>query len=1430
MDDDESGGSDFNSSDGGSGSWSPSPSHRANQHVPNREGGYGRMEPKQLLSNDFYTRQFAQQRPEDSDENFEEESDEEGDKLEVQRQHQGHVGVDREDGGLESDYDGESDYNGVYEETQLLEQYNAAHYSKVDHEEKLRCREQAELPYSTDNNRQKLRAKPAYEETQLLENYDFGAHGHAQHEKGGNSRDLQTLQHEKVDSDAETADEGEPTEAVESDASSEDEATTSRQDQQEGAWKEKPNSRFRQERMCEFDMDLNVSLEEEMDCEYYGEPRNYNSQVVHTETQLVQNTEAQSVPNIETQLVPNTETQLVCDTFRGWQCDTQLVSTTGKEFLDNISTSYTKAAATDAKELPYAANPSSSFCRELPSLTTESKLKAIPSASEASEGSPFQSCVGTIHAESMRMAAMQPLTWFPKVKLDDHIFRSSKSYPLFRNRREAGKSDHRGEHFSCEPEWMRDYGSKGDSSMKKNLVEIIGAPVLSSGQEFAVSKDNKLSGMLSSVQGDATEQVWNKGRGDSLFGTSNTPGSSYKGTTGKTGIGSRFLQIESALPRRSSFGPRLPSPTGSMNYLDSMEPGDEVQAQALDMVDKLVWLNTADATPESPPRKYKKSFSGLPPASSTLTNPALQVFEFEDTPLTKGEKTYGDLSLIKEIQAGWKKKAEQNHLALTARKGKEKEAASLPEGERLSKLLTESDLDKICEPRLPFDGATTKRLSAKLQGKSDGSPDAASAKSSPFAQERVTGFRGDNASNETRKLRGNLAEHVEVTDDDLLNVVGIGKQRPRRGVKLDELVEQNRDQGEGEGKVLDGAQVLTRRRSQVTRNRRENIRVPGSPEGTSLMDGEMENNPSTSRKRRSLNYMLRDRNPKKARSMVEEDEEEDQNEQDEEDENEEVEEDENEEEEEDQNEANENMDSVPSSPASSDADPTVRLVGTTSVERSGSHSKQLAERSIPHQVLNAKLENVEGEAEIMDQHFTDEVPAKGKKRRRNLEVLKLLAGDDIGDILDDGVKTRSLRQLRRRGNDDKRTEPFSSALVQKRLRSVRRGSGGMQGVPKISTVDDECDLRNEVEQDPSTSTWSAAFQGDSDDEEQEVNDVSSPETSDQGDIHIDLPLANADVGRSRMTRTRSIADVSSPPTPVLQPVPFPLVTGRRGRGAVVKPEIVEECPNPSFVLPPAGKGLRMRTVRKRRDPQMLAGPSEDLMEFVPERSASVSTEGSLRTRRGTNVSVLFSHGLSEDTMKKQRKIVERLDGKVTKKAADCTHFVAEKFVRTGNMLEAMAAGKFVVTFAWLENCQLANCFVEERNFLLQDEKKERELGFSMRATILAAQHRPLLQGVRILLTPNINPKPQAIAAIVQAAGGQVVEDYEGPAPDGQNEGFCIVIANEEDLGICVPFLDQGAKVYKSELILSGIISHHLDFSKHILFENYRSGRRRGRLT
>lgn len=133
------------------------------------------MESKQLLGNEFYSRQFSRPRPEQSDEDFDE-SDEEGDELEQQ---QGHAGVEGEEEGSEGDCD------GVYEETQLLQQYNAAHYSKVDHEEKLRRRGPFDSPLATENNNiHRFGGTQVYQETQLLDNYDLGCYGIAQQETG----------------------------------------------------------------------------------------------------------------------------------------------------------------------------------------------------------------------------------------------------------------------------------------------------------------------------------------------------------------------------------------------------------------------------------------------------------------------------------------------------------------------------------------------------------------------------------------------------------------------------------------------------------------------------------------------------------------------------------------------------------------------------------------------------------------------------------------------------------------------------------------------------------------------------------------------------------------------------------------------------------------------------------------------------------------------------------------------------------------------------------------------------------------------------------------------------------------------------------------------------------------------------------------------
>lgn len=61
------------------------------------------------------------------------------------------------------------------------------------------------------------------------------------------------------------------------------------------------------------------------------------------------------------------------------------------------------------------------------------------------------------------------------------------------------------------------------------------------------------------------------------------------------------------------------------------------------------------------------------------------------------------------------------------------------------------------------------------------------------------------------------------------------------------------------------------------------------------------------------------------------------------------------------------------------------------------------------------------------------------------------------------------------------------------------------------------------------------------------------------------------------------------------------------------------------------------------------------------------------------------------------------------------------------MLEAIALGKPVVTPSWLESCGQASCFIDEKNYILRDTKKEKEIGFNLPVSLSRATQRPLLQ-------------------------------------------------------------------------------------------------------
>ncbi|KAF7813696.1 PAX-interacting protein 1 [Senna tora] len=205
----------------------------------------------------------------------------------------------------------------------------------------------------------------------------------------------------------------------------------------------------------------------------------------------------------------------------------------------------------------------------------------------------------------------------------------------------------------------------------------------------------------------------------------------------------------------------------------------------------------------------------------------------------------------------------------------------------------------------------------------------------------------------------------------------------------------------------------------------------------------------------------------------------------------------------------------------------------------------------------------------------------------------------------------------------------------------------------------------------------------------------------------------------------------------------------------------------------------------------------------------------LRKRRDmTDVRILYSQHLDQDIIKHQKKILARLGVSVATSIMDATHFIADSFMRTRNMLEAIASGKPVVTHLWIESCGQTSCFIDEKNYILRDAKKEKEFGFSMPVSLARA-------GRRVLITPNTKPSKEIISKLVKAVQGQAVERIgRSFLKDDKIQDDLLILSCEEDYASCVPFLEKGAAVYSTELLLNGIVTQKLEYERYQLFADH----------
>ncbi|KAK9065584.1 hypothetical protein SSX86_014985 [Deinandra increscens subsp. villosa] len=230
--------------------------------------------------------------------------------------------------------------------------------------------------------------------------------------------------------------------------------------------------------------------------------------------------------------------------------------------------------------------------------------------------------------------------------------------------------------------------------------------------------------------------------------------------------------------------------------------------------------------------------------------------------------------------------------------------------------------------------------------------------------------------------------------------------------------------------------------------------------------------------------------------------------------------------------------------------------------------------------------------------------------------------------------------------------------------------------------------------------------------------------------------------------------------------------------------------------------------------------------LIQELNDLFSTDSLIRTpskdtRQRRDVSlirVLFSRHLDGDIIKQQKKILSRLGASESSLMSNATHFIADSFARTRNMLEAIALGKPIVTHLWLESCGQACCYIDEKNFILRDAKKEKEFGFSIPSSLARASRNPLLKGQRVLITPNTKPGKEILSSLVKAVHGVAVERVGRSSlnDDKVPEGL-LILSCEEDYTVCLPFLEKGAAIYSSELLLNGIVIQRLEYERHRLF-------------
>ncbi|XP_072934281.1 uncharacterized protein Ptip [Epargyreus clarus] len=187
-------------------------------------------------------------------------------------------------------------------------------------------------------------------------------------------------------------------------------------------------------------------------------------------------------------------------------------------------------------------------------------------------------------------------------------------------------------------------------------------------------------------------------------------------------------------------------------------------------------------------------------------------------------------------------------------------------------------------------------------------------------------------------------------------------------------------------------------------------------------------------------------------------------------------------------------------------------------------------------------------------------------------------------------------------------------------------------------------------------------------------------------------------------------------------------------------------------------------------------------------------------------------------------IVRQLGGLVVTSAAEATHLIMEKLVRTAKLVTCLTTVKHLLTPEWVLESQRLNKFADEAKHALRDEAFAKEYNCDVSEVLLCGeQRRKLFEGITFYLTPCVMPQKSALTEMIELCGGKVEKNRRSFVSiqeiHSQRPYSYLILTVPNDLHL-VYYLLQSEKtlniVCNTEVVLSAIMRQKLEIQEFLV--------------